>query len=185
MRKSKIEGMKLSDEQRKLVENNHGLIFYTLKMKNLSFEQYYDIAAIALCKAAILYNPKIGNFSTYACTCIARNIDNYWKIENAQKRKGNKTILYYDDLIENEDKDSPGSILATLKSNFSTEDEVMCKIAYETAYSNLTKKSQKVFSFIMKYGTKEAAQKLNRTRARTGAVYTEFKKSLLRELSIS
>lgn len=88
-------------------------------------------------------------------------------------------------MIENEDKDSPGSILATLKSNFSTEDEVMCKIAYETAYSNLTKKSQKVFSFIMKYGTKEAAQKLNRTRARTGAVYTEFKKALLRELSIS
>lgn len=50
MRKSKIEGMKLSDEQRKLVENSHGLIFYTLKMKNLSFEQYYDIALLLFAK---------------------------------------------------------------------------------------------------------------------------------------
>ena len=52
--------MQLTKEQQKLVLNNHNLIYKCLKKYNLSAEEYYDIAAYALCKAALHFDPDKG-----------------------------------------------------------------------------------------------------------------------------
>ena len=72
---SKMEG-KLSEEQRKLVEDNYALTYYMLKCLGLSkspmFDDYQGAAALGLCKAAKTYDPSAGvKFGTYATTCIA------------------------------------------------------------------------------------------------------------------
>lgn len=46
----------MNDEQRKLVENNHNLIYAILHKYNLPIDEYYDVAAIGLCKAAITFD---------------------------------------------------------------------------------------------------------------------------------
>ena len=64
----------LNDQQRKLVEDNHNLIYYFLKGKNLSLdavEDWYGLCAIGLCKAALIYDSTKGTqFTTLAWVCM-------------------------------------------------------------------------------------------------------------------
>lgn len=60
----------LSDEQRKLVEDNLNLVYFYIHKYNLSTDDS-DIGYIAICKAAKTYNESKGvKFSTYAMFCI-------------------------------------------------------------------------------------------------------------------
>lgn len=60
----------LNDEQRKLVEDNHNLIYSFLNSRHLSLdaiEDWYGTAAIGLCKAALIYDESKGcKFTTLA-----------------------------------------------------------------------------------------------------------------------
>ena len=55
--------MKLTEEQRKLVEDNHWLIYWYAKYNNLNVEEFYHHLAMGLCRAAKGYNDKKGKFS--------------------------------------------------------------------------------------------------------------------------
>ena len=70
---------KLDEKQKKLVEENHSLIYSFAHSHNLPLDEYYDILAIALCKAGMTFKPELGYaFSTYAykimwnafCQCV-------------------------------------------------------------------------------------------------------------------
>lgn len=65
----------MTDEQKQLVEQNHNLIYFYLHRHNLSIEDYYDVAAIGLCKAAITFKKDKSEFSTYALTCIKNEVN--------------------------------------------------------------------------------------------------------------
>ena len=57
----------LTKEQKELVENNHKLIYYYIHKNGLSVDEYYDILAIGLCKAALNFDESKGiKFVTYA-----------------------------------------------------------------------------------------------------------------------
>ena len=58
--------MKLTEEQKKLVEDNHNLIYWFARKKHIDIEEYYDILAQGLCIAAHNYNSSKGSFSAYA-----------------------------------------------------------------------------------------------------------------------
>lgn len=61
----------LNEEQKKLVEENHKLIWFVINKYHLNADEYWDILAIALCKAAKRFNPsKNIKFSTFATHCI-------------------------------------------------------------------------------------------------------------------
>lgn len=63
--------MTLNDEQRKLVEDNHALIPWYIKRRNLDFDDWYDILALSLCKAAFYYDESKGStFSSFATRCM-------------------------------------------------------------------------------------------------------------------
>ncbi len=57
----------LSKDQQDLVSDNHNLIYSYANKMNLDINEYYDLLAIGLCKAAKMYDPNRGYaFSTYA-----------------------------------------------------------------------------------------------------------------------
>lgn len=62
--------MKLTVEQQQLAADNHNLIYSFLKKYHLPVEDWYDIAAIGLCKAAATYNRARGSFATHAYQCM-------------------------------------------------------------------------------------------------------------------
>lgn len=82
-------------EQAKLVEDNHNLIYYMLNEMHLPEADYYDVAAIALCKAAMTYEPKRGAFSTCACRYIRWALIAQLKTENRKVRRDEKNVLHY------------------------------------------------------------------------------------------
>lgn len=59
------KAVKLTDEQRKIVEANHDFIekfFDTYEYEfNINRDEYYDLAAIGLCEATIDYNKDLYN----------------------------------------------------------------------------------------------------------------------------
>lgn len=57
----------LNDEQRELVIRNHNLIYAALRKYKYPVSEFYDVAAIGLCKAAMWYNDDIyARFSVVA-----------------------------------------------------------------------------------------------------------------------
>lgn len=70
--------LNLTNEQAKLVEDNHNLIFSFLNKHHLddnSTEDWYGVAAIGLCKAAMSFDPnKNMQFSTLAYRCMENEV---------------------------------------------------------------------------------------------------------------
>lgn len=66
----------MTKEQEQLVTDNHNLIYHCIhKYKGTTIEDYYDVCAIGLCKAAISYDTSKGiKFATYACVIIENEI---------------------------------------------------------------------------------------------------------------
>ena len=91
----------LDEHQKKLVEKNHNLIYHTLNKYKLNEEEYYDILAIGLCKAAIYFDPKQSKFSTFAMKVMYNEFLQHDRNENAQKRKENKTTLSLNYIMTN------------------------------------------------------------------------------------
>jgi RNA polymerase sigma factor (sigma-70 family) len=92
--------MTLTPERQALVAENEKLIWYMLKKFHLD-DEYYGVAAIALCQAAIRYEKGKVKFDTFACYCIRRALQNEFTLQNAQKRTSN--IIELDALMPETD----------------------------------------------------------------------------------
>lgn len=92
--------MKLTPAQQQLVEDNHNLIYGFLREYNLPQDEYYDLAAIGLCKAAKCFNKDKGSkFSCYAYLVMLTEVKMYWRKE----RKCVKPSCSLDDIVLNGD----------------------------------------------------------------------------------
>ncbi len=62
---------RMTEEQRAFAEKNYGLVFSFMAKHGYDPEEYYGDAAIGLCRAAMNYQPDMGNtFSTFAYSCM-------------------------------------------------------------------------------------------------------------------
>lgn len=58
--------MRLTDEQRKIVEDNYGLVYGVMEKYNLmGDDEWESLFSLELCKAVYYHNPKISELSTY------------------------------------------------------------------------------------------------------------------------
>lgn len=102
--------MTLTEEQKKLVEDNHNLIYFVLRRFNWNIDEYYDMAAYALCRAALLYKPdKNIRFSSYAVKSIFNTIWNYRLREAKHYIDG--TLLSLDQEFQLKTNDDTGCLL--------------------------------------------------------------------------
>ena len=86
---------RLNDEQRKLVEANEVVIYKILGNLKLPIGEFYGICAIALCNAALAWQPEgEASFETYASHCIRNAIASEFRRQNAKKRKEPPRIPY-------------------------------------------------------------------------------------------
>lgn len=60
----------LTPQQKKLVEDNHNLIYSLAYKKNINLDEFYGDLAIGLCKAALAFDENRGKFSTLAYTSM-------------------------------------------------------------------------------------------------------------------
>lgn len=91
----------LTNDEKELVEANHNLIYWYIRTHNLDVEEYYDILAIALCKAAIGYNEAKSKFSTYANRCFEN--ERLMKIRTDTRKCRQALVIPFDTVINEKD----------------------------------------------------------------------------------
>lgn len=78
----------LNEEQRRLAEQYHNLIFTFLNKNALSEDEWYDIAAIGYIKAIRYHQPERPYpISSLAFKCMRDEMINEYRRQNRQKRK--------------------------------------------------------------------------------------------------
>lgn len=94
---------KLTPEQKQLVEDNHSLIYAYAKKNGLKIDDWYDVLAIGMCKAARRFDPEKGTFSTW---CY-RHFDNEVRTVRNDTRKKSRIprdcIAPYESMFKGQD----------------------------------------------------------------------------------
>lgn len=83
--------IKLNTEQKKLVEDNHDLIYGFMTKYRLDFSTWYDVCAIGLCKAGMAYDGS-NRFSTFAYYCMHNEVKKAKRTQLAKKRNDSRVI---------------------------------------------------------------------------------------------
>lgn len=91
--------MKLTEEQRKIVEDNHNLIYGYCYKYNLNVEEYYGDLAIALCEAAQTYKEEKSKFTTYVYLKFGTTIKYLLRNQEKDRYKANYNIIGLDEKI--------------------------------------------------------------------------------------
>lgn len=151
----------MTDYQRKLIEDNHNIIYMILKKNHLSIDDWYDIAAIGMCKAAISYKPdKDVRFTTYAAKCIQNAISVEYKTSNYQKRAGDNELVYYDSMTNSDDGDE-SALLNMFASNVNVEQEAIDRVILDNIMNVLDGRRTIVFNMLMAgYKLREISEKM-------------------------
>lgn len=86
----------LNYKQRILAAKNHNLIYKYAHENNISIEDYYDVLAIGLCKAAAEYDRSKGRFSTFAYVCMRNEMILTWRKCNKKSSIPENLLYYYE-----------------------------------------------------------------------------------------
>lgn len=133
----------MTEEQRKLVEENHNLIYFYLHKRGLSIDEYYGLAAIGLCKAAMTYKDGVSEFSTYALKCISNEVGNYFRNYFRTRTIPDDLIVSLQDIVLQDD-DEPLTYERYIPDNINVEDEVIARISVNKVLSNLTDQERQI-----------------------------------------
>lgn len=167
--------MRMTDEQRKLVEENHNLIYGFLNKEELEDDDYYDIVAIGLCKAAMNYNEKKGKFSTFAYKCMNAEVKIYYKYLNKKTLIPNNLVYSYDVSATDDVKETViNSLLKEVKNNIDYSIE---NVAFEEFLTTL-KCEEKLIVECLKEGLtqQEVAKELNKSQQAISLKVKEIRK---------
>ena len=158
---------KLTNEQRRLIEDNHDLIYGFLYSKDLDKEDYYDIAATALCKASKKYDSSMGNFSTFAYKYMDTEIKQSRYLDNRQCRKPPNGILSYDKecVMNIFDKTDESYINLIIADNKNTTDDIVIGMDYYNFKSKLKDREKIIMQYLENgYNQEEIAKMMNKTQ---------------------
>ena len=78
--------MKLTEQQSKIVADNHKLIYWIANLKGLHIDEYYDLLAIELCKTVQKYKPDKGGLPNFYKLRVEYMLGNEFQKRQAQKR---------------------------------------------------------------------------------------------------
>ena len=161
--------MKLTEEQKKLVEENHSLIYWFAKKYHVPIEEYYDVLAQGLCMAAYHYDPSKCSFSTYAYLCMNTEMHVEYRktLRKSEIPQGN--IFHYENAWQLSD---------LIPTNEKTENKVIDRISYENLISLLNDilndKDKEVLSYILNGLTMREIAKIEGTSHQ--AIHNRMKK---------
>lgn len=122
------------------------MIYSFLYKFHLDVEEWYDIAAIGLCKAANTYNNDKSEFSTYAYKCMYTTIIMEKRKENAMRTIPQNQIVYYENQVNESSKDNDTStFLNYIPSKQDIENETISALSLENIENELVGNKKKVF----------------------------------------
>ena len=138
----------MTEEQKQLAADNHNLIYSFLNKHNLNEEEYYDLAAIGLCKAAKCYKDDVSKFSTYAYRCMINTVINEKKTKNLARRIPEELIGSYNNTIFCE-RGEKIEFIDILPDDVDFEKDVIAQVMIDNCMCNLSEKNRLVFTLLL------------------------------------
>lgn len=173
----------LNDAQRKLVEDNHNLIYSFLNSRHLSLdsvEDWYGTAAIGLCKAALTFDESRGaKFTTLAYICMDNEVRGIMRTN----RKLAQATVSLDDPIEGADGCTLADVITDNGRDFM--ESVYLNDAIAIAYKKLNERDKAMIDMVVNQGMTNiaVAAKFGVAQPTVSRVYTKFIK-MIREYFI-
>lgn len=133
----------MTEQQKQLVADNHQLIYEFLQNHDLSVDEYYDLAAIGLCEAAIAFNPEISSFMDLAYSCMYETIEKDANKETVPK----KQMVYF----QAEKQNKEGSIYAAIlgiPSNENVEEQAVSSVSIHKFMYTLKERELQIFNLL-------------------------------------
>lgn len=143
----------LTPEQRKLAEKHHNFIFYFMKRKGLDQEEFYDILAIALCKAVRTYDPSEYAFATYCYRCFENALRMY--IRDNKRRVQSAPFSAFEIHDDSGDIDNVIEETVSCEKAIQTFDELETYMAMEGFVSHIPEKLRQVLDLHLKEYTQQ------------------------------
>ena len=167
----------LNDAQRKLVEDNHNLIYSFLNGHNLSLddiEDWYGTAAIGLCNAALAFDPKRGTkFSTLAYICMENEV----RLTMRRNHRNIPAIISMDNYTASESGGCFTDIIPDMNDHFYP---VYLNDAIEIATKKLSNRDKRFLELKINHGLthREIAEQFGVSIGTVSRVYCKFVKSI-------
>lgn len=120
-----------------LITENHNLIYFCLNKWKMPIDEYYDVAAIGLCRAAQTYDSTRTKFSTYACACIYNEFRHTLRMQRSGQRiPADKLISFENELTANPDIDI--TFFDLVSGSNSAESISLSQIFVDSVFSRLS-----------------------------------------------
>lgn len=168
----------ITEAQKKLIEDNHNLIYSFLRKHQLPKDEYYDLAAIGLCRAGLTYNKSKAHFSTYAYKCMSTYVFCEVRKLHKAKRIPQHMLLYYQDEIDR-DENNKQSYDIYLQSDDNVEEEVLFKTLLSELVDKLSPRDR-IIIYLLGQGYSHGciAKKLKCSRSLISMVKRAFMRQL-------
>ena len=138
--------MKLTENQSKLVEQNHNLIYGFAKKYNLDIEEWYDILALALCKAALAFDDKKAKFSTLYYLCASQMVEVERRKWRTQKRIPKESCISLDEPLDSDNELTLKTCLADTRIDFVKDLELKDQLS--TLLKTLSDRDKKILKLV-------------------------------------
>ena len=173
---------KLTEEQAKKVEENHGLILKYLSMNNLSenaISDWYGVLSEMLCRAVCSYDESCGvTFSSYAFTCFDHGV---WGVKKTYAKRNNYSV-YSLDAPDNyyNDRDSHEYLI----QQESLQTKLMVEDAVEKSLLKFSERDQEIIKHVISgYTLREVAEKFELTYQRVQQIHEKFQNAVRKQLT--
>lgn len=142
----------------------------------MDVEEWYDLAAIGLCKAANTYNNNKSGFSTYAYKCMYTTIIMEKRKENAMRIIPQNQIVYYENQVNELSKENDTStFLNYIPSKQNIENETISTLSLENIENELAGNKRKVFLLLREgYAQCEISEIIGISKQRVSKIKQEI-----------
>lgn len=169
----------MTDEQRKVVECNHNLIYSFLNKHNLPIDEWYGIVAIGLCKAAMTFNDGTSKFSTYAYSCMHNEVRKEMKKCQTQRSVPQDKTMSCQMSINKFDGENIGTLADVIPSNVDIELEAAVRDAIKRSWEELSDKNKIIIKlFLFGYKQREIAEILGTSSQYISTIKRKFVKNV-------
>lgn len=147
---------------------------------HLPIEDYYDLAAIGLCKAGSKFDGDKSKFSTYAYKCMFTTVFSEIRSQKAEKRIKNYQLVYYQAEFDDSNGSDKFTFMNYIPSKENVEENVLSEIIFEEYMSKLKDRDKRIFILFSEgYNQNEIGRIVGCSQAQVSRVRKELCKYLV------
>lgn len=167
----------MTEEQRQRAAENHNLIYAFLNKHQLPIEEYYDLAAIGLCKAAENFKPELSEFSTFAYYWMRSVVFNELRKKYRMSQVPKEQLVYYQAGKEGRDGEVP---VFEIPAKEGVEEQAIVKVAAQRFMDSLEERERKILNLLEQgFTQQEVGIAVGVSQVNVSRIKTRLKKRLI------